>query len=234
MSIITSFFVSIDSMVYAFPYRDPDLSAWTVLDLLISASLGGAIILHVCACKHFFRRISRAPSNSLTLAILAYVASFVLIRYQLSDAEKAEQATERPSTVSGSSKPEGHTRLQSFSAESTLSPWEAYTDLRALVSVYQVRFLSIISCGVVPRQARAKRNRDPEKSVADDPVLKLKSMVTTLSRCHTVVTIMTQLGFMLALLGILAYFWTGLPRALGIFASALLGTCLLAIGAVIM
>ncbi|KAM5543013.1 hypothetical protein V8D89_003397 [Ganoderma adspersum] len=214
MSIITSFFVSIDSMVYSFPYRDPDLSAWSTLDLLISASLGGAIILHVCA------------------SILAYVASFVLIRYQLSDAEKTEQATERPPTVS--SKPEGHTRIQSFSAESTLSPWEAYTDLRALVSVYQVRFLSILSCGVVPRQPRAKRARDPEKAVADDPVLKLKSMVTTLSRCHTLVTIMTQLGFALALLGILAYFWTGLPRALGIFASALLGTCLLAIGAVIM
>ena len=171
-------------------------------------------------------------------AILAYIASFVLIRYQLSDAEKTEQATERPSTVS--SKPEGHTRLQSFSAESTLSPWEAYTDLRALVSVYQVRFLSILSCGIVPRQARVKRNRDPEKTAVaataatDDPVVRLKSMVTTLSRCHTLVTIMTQLGFVLALLGILAYFWTGLPRALGIFASALLGTCLLAIGAVIM
>ena len=46
-----SFFVSIDNMVYAFPYRDPDLSAWSTLDLLISASLRGAIILHVCACE---------------------------------------------------------------------------------------------------------------------------------------------------------------------------------------
>ena len=47
----TSFFVSIDSMIYSFPYRNPDLTAWTSLDLLISASLGGAIILHVCACE---------------------------------------------------------------------------------------------------------------------------------------------------------------------------------------
>ena len=162
-------------------------------------------------------------------AILAYVTSFVLIRYQLSDAEKTEQASKRPSTVS--SKPDGHTRLQSFSAESTLSPWEAYTDLRALVSVYEVHFLSILSCSIVPCQAHAKRNRDPEKTAAaaDDPGVKLKSMVTTLLE-----TVMTQLGFVLALLGILAYFWTGLPRALGIIASALLGTCLLAIGAVIM
>ena len=85
---------------------------------------------------------------------------------------------------------------------------------------------------MVPRRSRAKR--DDEQPAADDPVLKLKSMVTTLSHCHTLVTIMTQLGFVLALLGILAYFWTGLPQALGIFASALLGTCLLAIGVVIM
>ena len=76
--------------------------------------------------------------------------------------------------------------------------------------------------------------RDAERSAADDPVTKLKSMVTTLSRCHTLVTVMTQLGFVLALLGILAYFWTGLPQALAIFASALLGACLLAIGVVIM
>ena len=131
-------------------------------------------------------------------------------------------------------------RAQSFSAESTLSPWEsaAYTDLRALVSVYQVRFLSYLSCGIVqlPLRQPQREKRDPEKGATapEDPVKKLKGMVTTLSRCHTLVTVMTQLGFVLALLGILAYFWTGLPRALGIFASALLGTCLLAIGVVIM
>ena len=127
------------------------------------------------------------PRTPLTVAspipaILAYVASFVLIQYQLTDAEKTEQATERPSTVS-SSKPEGHTRLQSFSAESTLSPWEAYTDLRALVSVYQVRFLSILSCGIVPRQARAaKRDRDPEKTAVAATAAEMSTRILASSR----------------------------------------------------
>lgn len=171
-------------------------------------------------------------SNPLRLpAILAYISTFVLIRYQLSDAERQEQSTERPSATSSKT----HTRIQSFSVEPTLSPaWLAYNELRALVSVYQVRYISVLSCGMVPRRSRSRTKRDDEQPAADDPVLKLKSMVTTLSRCHTLVTIMTQLGFVLALLGILAYFWTGLPQALGIFASALLGACLLAIGVVIM
>ncbi|PIL33524.1 hypothetical protein GSI_04147 [Ganoderma sinense ZZ0214-1] len=214
MAVITSFFVSIDSMVYAFPSRNPDLTAWSSLDLLISASLGGAIILHVCA------------------SILAYISSFVLIRYQLSDAQKTEQSTERPSgSALGAGK--AHARVQSLSIESALS--EAYVDLRALVSVYKVRYISVLTCGMVPRQsASEKRDAERPASGSDDPVAKLKGMVTTLSRCHTLVTVMTQLGFVLALLGIIAYFWTELPQALAIFASVLLGACLLAIGVVIM
>ena len=47
----TSFFVSIDSMLYSFGARDPDSSDWSTIDTLIIASLGGAIILHVCACE---------------------------------------------------------------------------------------------------------------------------------------------------------------------------------------
>ena len=174
-------------------------------------------------------RVSNRPPPPFS-AILAYISSFVLIRYQLSDAEKNEQSTERPS-ASGAGKTQANARVQALSVESALS--EAYVDLRALVSVYKVRYISVLTCGMVPRQRRSEK-RDAKRSAADDPVVKLRSMVTTLSRCHTLVTVMTQLGFVLALLGILAYFWTGLPQALAIFASALLWACLLAIGVVIM
>ncbi|TBU43370.1 hypothetical protein BD309DRAFT_960824 [Dichomitus squalens] len=219
MAVITAFFVSIDSMVYSFPSRPPDFNAWSSIDLLVSASLGGAIILHVCA------------------SILAYIASFVLIRYRLSDAEKQEQSTERPCTASDGQQKTHQMHAQSLSTAPTLAPlpateWNAYIDLRSLVSVHKVPFRQYLLCGMVPRKKRVK-NEMEALATPDDPVVRLRSMVTVLIRCHTAIAVMTQLGFMLALLGILAYFWTGLPRMLGIWATVLLGGCLFGMGAVI-
>lgn len=49
----TTFFVSIDSMLYGYASVavPPDAADWSNIDLLKSATLGGSIILHVCACK---------------------------------------------------------------------------------------------------------------------------------------------------------------------------------------
>ncbi|TBU31086.1 hypothetical protein BD311DRAFT_717279 [Dichomitus squalens] len=219
MAVIVNFiFVSIDSIVYSFPSRPPDFSTWSSVDLLVSASLGGAIILHVCA------------------SILAYIASFVLIRYRLSDAEEQEQSTERPYTASDGQHRTHPTRAQSISAATTLAPalapeWNEYIDLRSLISVHKVPLRQYILCGMVSRKRRVK-NEMEALTTPDDAVVRLRSMVTVLIRCHTAIAAMTQLGFILALLGILAYFWTGLPRMLGIWATVLLGGCLFAMGAV--
>ncbi|RPD57709.1 hypothetical protein L226DRAFT_165161 [Lentinus tigrinus ALCF2SS1-7] len=220
MSVVTSFFVSIDSMLYSFAASAPDSSDWSAIGTLIIASLGGAIILHVCA------------------SILAYCGSFVLIRYRLKDAEKTEKDTE-----SGAAKPSVDTDRKQFRAGiAPLSPgptltttttpteyvrdisWEAYTDLRSLISVSQIHPFAWL-CGMM---RKAGFRRDPETSGMDDTVVQLHSMVLMLTRVHTVTVIMTVLGFILALLGTVAYFWTGLPRALGIFASACLGGCIFA------
>ena len=162
----------------------------------------------------------------------------MLIRYRLKDAEKTEKDTE------GAAKPSVDTdRRQSRTGMPPLSPgptlsvttspteyvrdisWEAYTDLRSLISVSQVRPFAWL-CDMV---RKAGFQRDPEAGPGgDDTVAKLHSMVLMLTRVHTVTVIMTVLGFILALLGTIAYFWTGLPRALGIFASACLGGCLFA------
>ncbi|TBU42575.1 hypothetical protein BD309DRAFT_962699 [Dichomitus squalens] len=217
MAVITSFFVSIDSLVYSFPARPADPNEWSSTDLLISASLGGAIILHVCA------------------SIVAYTASFVLIRYQLTDAENQEHEADPPSaTPIAQWKAPSSANAQSLSTVSVTPArdpiWDAYIDLRSLVTVQQMRFFGLL--GVPCRAATRKtgEKRDPEASPTDKAVATLRSMVATLSKCHTVVAVMTQLGFILALLGIVAYFWTGLPRALGIWASALLGGCLIGMG----
>ena len=232
----TTFFVSIDSLIYSFPVRNPDPSSWSAMDTLIIASLGGAIILHVCACEYGVgTRIY--PPKLTYIAILAYCGSFVLIRYRLSDAEEKEAAAEHPtSSASDTDRKEPRTQqpLPPPSAPSDLhiakSPteyvrdvsWDTFMDLRSLVSVHQVQPFAWIS-GI----QRGTHKKDPEASLAEDPVSKLRSMVRMLTRVHTATAIMAVFGFILALLGTLAYFWTGLPRALGIFASACLGASLL-------
>lgn len=226
-------------MLYSFPARDLHFGEWSDTSTLIVASLGGAIILHVCACEW---RHTHALSLILTsrlpdAAILAYCGSFVLIRYRLKDAEKTERDTE------STAKPSVDTYRRTSCASvprlapgSTLSAtttpteyvrdisWEAYNDLRSLISVSQVHPFAWL-CGMA-RKAGLKK--DPEASGVDDTVAQLHSMVRMLTRVHTVTVIMTVLGFILALLGTIAYFWTGLPRALGIFASACLGGCIFA------
>ena len=146
----------------------------------------------------------------LHIAILAYLASFVLIRYRLSDAEK--QVTLCPTDP--------------------IAMWDAYIDLRCMISVQQVPLLQFLLCGMVPRKKQVKSESEA-LATPDDAVATLRSMVTMLIRCHTTIALMTQLGFILALLGILAYFWTGLPQVLGIWATVLLGGCLFGMGAAI-
>ncbi|RPD57687.1 hypothetical protein L226DRAFT_547155 [Lentinus tigrinus ALCF2SS1-7] len=236
-AVVTTFFVSIDSLLFSLTSttRSNDLSSWSKRDMVINASLGGAIIFHVCA------------------SIVAYVASFVLIRYRLNDAEKKEDdtvkgphsrsratSTSRNATEKrrGRKNSHSHAHRPSTSVGSTLGPsspieaitdfpMEMFTDLRGLVSVYRTHPLWFLRFGR-RRQPQRSRDMDPEASVVDDIVATLKGMVDTLSRAHTVCAGMSSLGFVLALLGILTYAWTAVPTALGIFASACMGACAIA------
>ncbi len=168
-------------------------------------------------------------------AILAYLASFVLIRYRLDDAEEHAQAAERPSADIVREPLDAKyqsARLQP-SASTTVRPVHvASPDLRSLVSVYQVKPFAYV-----------QRKDDTPKAGPETPdaangdaaaLLTLQSMVRTLTRCHTVVAIMSNVGFVLALIGTIAYFWTAFPVALGSFASACLVLCLLAGGYAVM
>ncbi|KAI0359585.1 hypothetical protein OH77DRAFT_1472893 [Trametes cingulata] len=209
MAVVTTFFVSIDSMLYGYASAalPPDSAAWSSADLLKTATLGGAIILHVCA------------------SILAYLASFVLIRYRLDDAEEQVQVAEHPSNASPSTKAHlvapasANARRSSISARS--EPVRATSrDFRSLVSVYQVRPLEFMY-----RSPHSSVKTGPEAPDTGDAaaLCMLQSMIKTLTRCHTVVAILSNVGFVLALVGTLAYFWTSLPIALGSFASVCLG-----------
>ncbi|TBU42563.1 hypothetical protein BD309DRAFT_991590 [Dichomitus squalens] len=245
--VVTTFFISIDSLLFSLTSgtRSTDLHAWSHRDLVINASLGGAIIFHVCA------------------SIVAYVASFILIKYQLNDAEKKEhqsfnsptrsrsastsryvpQFTEKPQTDRERTrrKHSSHTHRPSASGGSTLRPsspvemiadfpMEVFTDLRGLVSIDRAYPFWFLCCcfGARTKPGDHERTRGDPEAMVDRVTDRLKGMVDVLSRAHTVCTGMATVGFLLAVLGILTYSWTAVPLVLGIFASACLGVCAVA------
>ncbi|KAH9889426.1 hypothetical protein C8Q73DRAFT_766092 [Cubamyces lactineus] len=215
MAVITTFFVSIDSMLYGYATvaLPQDISLWSSVDVLKSATLGGAIILHVCA------------------SILAYLASFVLIRYRLEDAEEQVQAAEHADESGGSTplrqipsqRPSVGNKQhvsERVGATSTITP----RDFRSLVTVYQVKPFAFVSGG----SCTAKLSPETPGSEDSGALRMLRSMIQTLTRCHTVVGAMSTIGFVLALIGTITYFWTSLPIALSSFASACLGVSMIA------
>jgi len=236
ISVITTFFASIDGLLLGFMTNTIRLgvvsvSTWSNATQLMTASMTGALVFHVCA------------------AITSFIGSFVLIRYKLLDAKKHEHTVER--TASGSnyttpSAPEKphlvHANTISASAVPTrtrhrtnstlhgiashsldfLPNWnDIMAGLQGRVSINRVHLFDCIS----PR----RRSKDPEKGTwtSPDTQTELEPPVKLLSRCHTLSASMALFGFILAVLGILTFAWTSLPRSIAIFASACLGSCFL-------
>ena len=164
-------------------------------------------------------------------AILAYLASFVLIRYRLEDAEEQAQAAEHADEAGGgtplrqipSQRPSMGNK-QSVAERIGPAPMITPRDFRALVTVYQVKPFALVSGG----SCTAKLSPGSPSSGDSDALHMLRSMIQTLTRCHTVVGAMSTIGFVLALIGTITYFWTSLPVALGSFASVCLGVSLVA------
>ncbi|KAL1938537.1 hypothetical protein VTO73DRAFT_11560 [Trametes versicolor] len=233
MAVVTTFFVSIDSILFSLTAstRPADLHAWSKRDQVINASLGGAIIFHACA------------------SIVAYVGAFVLIRYRLNKAEEQERTMltadpENPVRAALAEKrrpPNSSAHRPSASMSSNAAPpspfdtirdfpLEVFTDLRSLVLVERTRPLWFLRppCGNHGRAnagTGARGKQDPGASAKDNAIATLEGIVGVLARAHTVCGGMTLLGFFLALLGILTYSWTAVPTSLGIFASSCMGAC---------
>ena len=192
----------------------------------------------------------RALLQSSSLAIIAYIGSFLLIRYRLTDAQRKEADTEHPGFPPPRPQADQPVELLSmppaFAFPCTADhEWSAYTDLRSLVSVQQVRPFAFrlpwpcgarapctqaIACGTPACEPDPEKAAAPASALsdADRALATLHAIVRTLSRFHVLVAALALLGFVLALIGALGYFWTGLPVGLGIFASVCLGGSLVA------
>lgn len=104
--------------------------------------------------------------------------------------------------------------LQAARVLNLFSMWQSWSDtlsdVQGRVFIHQLRPLG---CFTV-----AGRNT-PRNGCHVDPPVRL------LSHCHSLSVAMAIMGFVLALLGILAYAWTSLPVSIAAFASACLGGC---------
>ena len=93
-------------------------------------------------------------------------------------------------------------------AFTVFTAWKAWTDsltdIQGRISIQRVRLF---------------RCMPPSNPTHVDPPVRL------LSNCHTLSVTMAVVGFVLALVGILAFAWTSLPTGVSTFASACLAAC---------
>ncbi|GBE80749.1 hypothetical protein BKA93DRAFT_749302 [Sparassis latifolia] len=206
---ITTFFASIDSLLFSLASTathigDPDTSGWNAIDKLTTASFAGALIFHVCS------------------AIVAFAGSFVLVRLQLVDADQQEHEAGIPAIYAEPMREVSDMRENSLSLDNTLRPSDTFNAAHAGQPQWRAAYNGIYS-RVVIRRLVAKRPKGPVDSLLDPgPPVEL------LSRCNALAVVMAVLGFILAVLGILAYAWTATPLSVSIFSSACLGGCIIA------
>ncbi|EPQ55162.1 hypothetical protein GLOTRDRAFT_129454 [Gloeophyllum trabeum ATCC 11539] len=200
ISVVTTFFAGMDGTFLGFtaPFNDDT----TNTSQLVHASLAGALVFHLFA------------------AIISYIASFALIRYQLVDAE-GEEVTENTDpqqdteNIAASRKA---THLNTFTkreaANLPQSESNAYSGVSAAstssrIRVEQVRIFSF---------AKSK-SKSPASSKKQEP----RPPIALLLCVHTMCITLSSLGFALAVLGVMSYVWTSLARSVSIFTTVCLG-----------
>ncbi|KAG2366699.1 hypothetical protein BDR07DRAFT_443213 [Suillus spraguei] len=182
LTVITAFLTSIDGQLFTLTSGTSEitLNASDGSEEFVYACLAGALIFHVCS------------------AILGYAASFLVIRYEVIDAES-------PSVVKTDSQGKrSHTdihHLENIHGKQLL--------FKAIPPFYAVQSLLPTHSAVRPHSRTS-------------PPLDL------LTRCYYTVLVLSGVGFILALLGIATYAWFGLQQVVGIFTIACLGVSLFA------
>ncbi|KAG1742524.1 hypothetical protein EDB19DRAFT_1701605 [Suillus lakei] len=182
VTLITTFLASIDGELFTLTSTSSQVTLTTSMDSqeLVYACFAGALVFHVCS------------------AILGYIASFALVRYEIVDVE--------PPPVT---KHNELGKLIDTGLHHRDSIHEKQLLLRAVPPLYAVQSLLQI-----PSRLRLQ-------SRTSTPPLDL------LTRCYFTTLALSGAGFILALLGIATYAWFGLQRVVGIFTMACLGVSFL-------
>ncbi|KAI0263849.1 hypothetical protein BC834DRAFT_885872 [Gloeopeniophorella convolvens] len=229
ISVYASFFTSIDSLLFSLASSKDDGSPSSKLTL---AALVGSLIFHAGA------------------AILAYVASFVLIRYKLNDAQSstdgmppqrseptaASHARSPSAMESGHStsheKPEhthkSHSHSFSFPS-SPFTPFFSATSGRPSLLTAPTTVLASLLHQPPALNIDMRRVSffDLDAMAYADAERNATSLMRLLNKCHNVCSAFALAGFLLVVTGIVAYIWAILERSVAIFGSACVGVCII-------
>ncbi|KZO98211.1 hypothetical protein CALVIDRAFT_535316 [Calocera viscosa TUFC12733] len=195
----TTFFAGIDGQLlsYAYPSNVTDSRTDTGYRIAVT-SLAGAMILHWMA------------------AIISYIACFALYRYELIDARHEEQSTGLLAfRLPGKSSPS----LLGSSAFAPIVPGPLALDA-AYIGVSRLHPYCL-------RTARAHMPSNSSASVEAPMTHGIPRLPMDLTRVNDACVGITFVGFVLALLGIMAYMWTFLPSYVSIFSTVCLGVSVL-------
>jgi len=146
-------------------------------------------------------------------SVISFLGAFYLIRYKLEVAERDEEEVEHEmidSPISISSDP--IKRVSSTSQSSGLR--NTTNEARGRVTVKTDPGAPIIWSSN-PRLVQVGPFRT-------------KAPIELLSRCHSLCVLLTFLGFLLAIMGLMTFSWDRLPLSIGVGASVALGFCLTA------
>ncbi|KZT21043.1 hypothetical protein NEOLEDRAFT_1099703 [Neolentinus lepideus HHB14362 ss-1] len=135
-------------------------------------------------------------------AILSFFGAFILVRYKVKEANKEEIKAEggQPTTTTTTTSPvDVEKTAQSQSQSQTPRPHASPADIPTIFSSDP----RLVQVGPFSRQP---------------PIMLLQ-------RVHTLCLWTSAVGFVLALMGILCFSWSMMPRSVSIFASACLGVC---------
>ncbi|KAI0062458.1 hypothetical protein BV25DRAFT_1915993 [Artomyces pyxidatus] len=206
ISVYASFFTSIDSLLFSL---SAGLQKSDTIAKVTNAALVGALIFHAAA------------------AILAYITSFVVIRYKLNETTHPESPSV---SASISARTPGRTRTP-HAAETAASPAEKQPSLTfptsPVIPFFSTRLLSLplppllhppMSRTIVIHRLHFFTPKNPDEDSA--------LLMSLLVRCHTVCSTFALAGFVLVMVGVISYVWAALERAVSIFASACVATTL--------
>ncbi|KAI0340760.1 hypothetical protein BDW22DRAFT_347442 [Trametopsis cervina] len=239
ISTITTFFAGIDGTILSFALNLTHATSipqnqWSTTLNVMVASMVGSLIFHICA------------------AITSFTASFILIRYRLIDMRdqlhtggksRPSNATDR--TIAPSSPTIDKPQTARFeSSPGQMQSSHSKDSTNATFSSHGAGFLQHNMSDILDFFQNITGTRSelegrvfvhqvqPLHCFRTKPTnngMHLHPPIHLLSRAHDLSVTMATLGFILALLGILAFAWTSLPLGVSAFLSACLGGCLFAL-----
>lgn len=137
-------------------------------------------------------------------AILSFLGAFILVRYKVKEAKKEEIKAEGGAPTTTTFSPVDLEKAEESNPKVPQSQSPAPAQTPPIPAIFS-RDPRLVQVGPFSRQ----------------PPIKL------LARVHSLCLWTSAVGFILALMGILCFSWSQMPRSVSIFASACLGICVI-------